>query len=96
MLRLLRRNWMVAIALDLDVRKGVFVDFFGLPASTSDGMARLAMATGAAVAPCVLVRQGDTIHHQISIRPLIEIVTTAIARNACARTRSALPRRSRR
>ncbi|HEY6394387.1 MAG TPA: hypothetical protein VIX12_03150, partial [Candidatus Binataceae bacterium] len=26
MARLLRKNWMVAIALDLDVRKGVFVD----------------------------------------------------------------------
>jgi len=74
MLRLLRRNWMVAIALDLDVRTGVFVDFFGLPACTSDGMARLAMATGAPVAPCVLVRQGDSIHHQIVIRPLIETV----------------------
>src|ERR1700677_4272175 len=36
MMRMLRQNWMIAIALDLDVRKGVFVDFFGLPASTSD------------------------------------------------------------
>ncbi|HVN63941.1 MAG TPA: lysophospholipid acyltransferase family protein, partial [Candidatus Binataceae bacterium] len=74
LLRLLRQNWMVAIALDLDVRKGVFVDFFGKPASTSDGMARLAMATGAPVAPCVLVRRGDSIHHRIVIKPLIEVV----------------------
>ncbi|MGH7814049.1 MAG: lysophospholipid acyltransferase family protein [Candidatus Binataceae bacterium] len=74
MFRLLRQNWMLAITLDLDVRKGVFVDFFGLPASTSGGMARLAMATGAPVAPCVLVREGDTIHHRIVIEPLIEVV----------------------
>ena len=29
MMKMLRQNWMIAIALDLDVRKGVFVDFFG-------------------------------------------------------------------
>jgi Kdo2-lipid IVA lauroyltransferase/acyltransferase len=84
MFRLLRQNWMVAIMLDLDVRKGVFADFFGLPASTSDGMARLAMATGAPVAPCVLVRQGDTTRHTISIRPIIEIVKDS-NREECVR-----------
>ena len=71
MLRMLRQNWMIAIALDLDVRKGVFVDFFGMPASTSDGMARLAIATGAPVIPVFMVRQGETIHHKIKILPAI-------------------------
>src|ERR1700730_18802667 len=46
MMRMLRQNWMIAIALDLDVRKGVFVDFFGKPACTSGGVARVAMGTG--------------------------------------------------
>ena len=71
MIRMLRQNWMIAIALDLDVRKGAFVDFFGKPASTSDGMARLALATGAPVIPVFMVRQGDTIHHKITILPAI-------------------------
>jgi KDO2-lipid IV(A) lauroyltransferase len=71
MLRMLRQNWMIAIALDLDVRKGVFVDFFGMPASTSDGMARLAIATGAPVVPVFMVRQGETIRHKIKIMPPI-------------------------
>jgi KDO2-lipid IV(A) lauroyltransferase len=69
MLRMLRQNWMIAVALDLDVRKGVFVDFFGLPASTSDGVARMSLATGAPVMPAVMVREGDTLHHKITILP---------------------------
>jgi len=69
MMRMLRQNWMIAIALDLDVRKGVFVDFFGMPASTSDGIARLSIATGAPVMPVFMMRQGDTIHHHIKILP---------------------------
>jgi Kdo2-lipid IVA lauroyltransferase/acyltransferase len=69
MMKMLRQNWMIAVALDLDVRKGVFVDFFGLPASTSDGVARLSIATGAPVLPAFMVRQGDTIHHHIKILP---------------------------
>src|SRR5713226_3815777 len=71
LLRMLRKNWMIAIALDLDVRKGVFVDFFGMPASTTDGMARLAITTGAPVIPVFMVRQGETIHHKIKILPAI-------------------------
>ena len=69
MMKMLRQNWMIAIALDLDVRKGVFVDFFGMPASTSDGIARLSIATGAPVMPVFMVREGDTVHHKIKILP---------------------------
>jgi KDO2-lipid IV(A) lauroyltransferase len=76
MMRLLRRNWHVGVPLDLDVRRGVFVDFFGKLASTSDGVARLARLTGAPVVPCFMVRQGGTTHHKIRIRPPIEIVKT--------------------
>ncbi|HVA79969.1 MAG TPA: lysophospholipid acyltransferase family protein [Candidatus Binataceae bacterium] len=75
-MRLLRKNWQVAITLDLDVRKGVFVDFFGVPASTSDGLARLALATGAPVVPTFMVRQGAAARHKITIHPPIEIQTT--------------------
>ena len=79
MMRLLRQNWHVGVPLDLDVRRGVFVDFFGKLASTSDGVARLARATGAPVVPCFIVREGDTTHHKIQIQPPIEIVKTSDA-----------------
>ncbi|MHB8382657.1 MAG: lysophospholipid acyltransferase family protein [Candidatus Binataceae bacterium] len=75
-MRLLKKNWMIAIALDLDVRKGVFVDFFGLAASTSDGAARLALATGASILPCFMVRQGTGARHKITIHPPVEIQRT--------------------
>ncbi|MGO9454727.1 MAG: lysophospholipid acyltransferase family protein [Candidatus Binataceae bacterium] len=76
MMRLLRKNWHVGVPLDLDVRKGAFVDFFGKLASTSDGVARLARLTGAPVVPCFIVRQGETVHHKIEIKAPIEIVKT--------------------
>ena len=70
-LRLLKQNWMVAIPLDLDVRQGVFVDFFSLKASTSDALARLALATGAPVLPAFMVRDGTSTHHWLEcLEPL--------------------------
>lgn len=73
-IRLLRDNWMVAMPLDLDVRKGVFVDFFSMQASTSGSLARLAMATGAPVLPAFMVREDGLPRHRITILPPIEIV----------------------
>ena len=72
-LRLLREDWMVAIPLDLDNRGGVFVDFFGLEAATSDALARMALATGAPVLPAFLVREGSTARHQITFLPMVEL-----------------------
>lgn len=73
--RMLRENRHVAIALDLDVRRGVFVDFFGMKASTSDGLARLAVAASVPVVPAFMVREGDTPRHRIVVWPRIEMVT---------------------
>lgn len=84
MLKYLRAKWQVAVALDLDVRRGVFVDFFGLQASTSDGVARLAMAAGAAVAPVFMVREGETARHRIVVLPLVEM-TSIGDREECVR-----------
>ncbi|HLW70919.1 MAG TPA: hypothetical protein VKS22_09880 [Candidatus Binataceae bacterium] len=72
MLRLLRDDWMVTIPLDLDTRDGVFVDFFGLMAATSDALARIALATGVPVLPAFMVRDGASTRHQITFLPIIE------------------------
>jgi Kdo2-lipid IVA lauroyltransferase/acyltransferase len=74
--RLLRDNWMVAVPLDQDTRHGIFVDFFSKKASTSDGLARLAMATGAPVLPAFMVREGSTTRHRITFLPVIQTVRT--------------------
>ena len=76
-LRLLKQNWMVGMPLDLDVRRGVFVDFFSLKASTSDGLARLAMATGAPVVPVFAVRDGSSTHHFLECMEPIEAIRGA-------------------
>ena len=76
-LRLLRQNWIVGMPLDLDVRKGVFVDFFSLKASTSDGLARLALATGVPVVPVFAVRDGTSSRHFIECMEPIEMICGA-------------------
>ncbi len=49
-LRLLRRGESVAFLIDQDARRhGVFVEFFGRPASTTPSPARLALKTGAPI-----------------------------------------------
>lgn len=72
--RLLRQSWMVGIPLDLDVRQGVFVDFFSLKASTSDALARLALATGAPVVPAFMVREGASTHHWLECLEPLEVL----------------------
>ena len=52
-LQALKNNEAVGILMDQNssLAEGVFVDFFGVPACTSTGMARIALRTGAAVVP---------------------------------------------
>ncbi len=60
----LRRRRMVGILLDQNAsrREGVFVPFFGVPASTSKGMALIALRTGAPVLPVFIHRRPDGRH----------------------------------
>ena len=60
----LRRRRMVGILLDQNAsrREGVFVPFFGVPASTSKGMALIALRTGAPVLPVFIRRRPDGRH----------------------------------
>lgn len=55
---------MVGILLDQNATRaeGVFVPFFGSPASTSKGLALLALRTGAPVVPVFLRREPDGGH----------------------------------
>jgi KDO2-lipid IV(A) lauroyltransferase len=53
MMRVLRQGGIVGILIDLNTQQheGVFVDFFGIPASTTTSLAKLALRTEAAVIP---------------------------------------------
>ncbi len=74
--RVLSQNGMVAIPFDQNAtgRWGVFADFFGLPASTHPGLARLHELSRAPVYPVFLVRQQSSPRHQVVIRDRVETV----------------------
>lgn len=77
-LRALQRREMVVIPADQNQTSsyGVFVEFFGVPACTTPGPARLAMLTGAPIYPVFIVREGETHRHRIVLLPEIEMVRT--------------------
>ena len=77
-LRTLKQHGILAIPADQNqvFSYGVFVDFFGLPACTTPGPARLAMLTGAPLYPVFLVREEESDRHRIEILPEVEVVTT--------------------
>ena len=59
----LRRNEILAILLDQNTAEGgVFVPFFGRPASTAMGPAVFALKTGAAIVPTFSMREVDGTH----------------------------------
>ena len=76
--RAIRKKSVVVAAVDQNAsgRMGVFVPFFGRPASTSAGLAGLALTTGVPVVPAFLIRENGTWKHRIVILPLIEPVRT--------------------
>ena len=77
-LRTLHQHGLVAIPADQNQVHsfGVFVDFFGVPACTTPGPARLAMLTGAPVIPVFLAREGEGPRHHVELLPDVEMIST--------------------
>jgi KDO2-lipid IV(A) lauroyltransferase len=69
----LRRGRLVGILMDQNAsrREGVFVDFFGRPASTSRSIALLAVRTGAPIVPIFTYRDANG-DHRVVIRPALD------------------------
>jgi KDO2-lipid IV(A) lauroyltransferase len=74
-LRGIRDGKVVAMVLDQNAsrREGVFVPFFGRPACTRDGPARIAMRTGAPVFPVFIERIGGSGRHRVRVQPPLEL-----------------------
>lgn len=74
-LRGIRDGKVVAMTLDQNAsrREGVFVPFFGRPACTRDGPARIAIRTGAPVFPVFIARIGETARHRVEVHPPLEL-----------------------
>jgi Kdo2-lipid IVA lauroyltransferase/acyltransferase len=68
----------VGILMDTNMTppQGVFVDFFGIPACTASGMARIALRTHAAVVPGFTVWDPALRKYRLRFDPPIELVRT--------------------
>ena len=77
MLRALKQNGILGILIDqnVDWYEGVFVDYFGRPACTTDGLALLALHTGAPVLPAYIVRLPDG-RYRLVFGPEVEVIRT--------------------
>ena len=74
LLRLLRAEEVVAIPIDQHAigAQGTPIPFFGRPAATTTAPVRLSQITGAPLSVAVLVRRGESVNHDILVRPPIE------------------------
>jgi KDO2-lipid IV(A) lauroyltransferase len=77
-LRALREKQLLVLPFDQNSTRGlgVFVDFFGLPASTNAGLARVALRADAPIVPVFIVRQGRSARHLVHVLPIMEAERT--------------------
>lgn len=81
MLKILKDAGTVGILADQNTmpQEGVFVDFFGTPACTTAGLARVALHTGAAVVPGYAVWDARLGKYRLRFEPPMELVRTGDA-----------------
>jgi KDO2-lipid IV(A) lauroyltransferase len=74
LLSAMRGNETVGILMDTNMTppQGVFVDFFGVPACTAAGMARVAMKTGATVVPAYTIWDAALKKYKVCFDPQLE------------------------
>lgn len=77
-LKVLGEGGTVGILADINtiLQEGLFVNFFGIPACTSSGLARIALRTNAAVVPSFLSWDGERRKYRLQFEPAIELVRT--------------------
>jgi KDO2-lipid IV(A) lauroyltransferase len=78
MLRILKEAGTVGILADQNTMpgEGVFVDFFGTPACTTTGIARVALHTDAAVVPGYAFWDENLRKYRLRFEPPVELVRT--------------------
>lgn len=77
-LKILKDSGTVGILADQNTmpEEGVFVDFFGKPACTTTGIARVALHTGAAVVPGYVYWDEAIRKYRLRFEPAVELVRT--------------------
>jgi KDO2-lipid IV(A) lauroyltransferase len=77
-LKVLKEKGTVGILADQNtqITEGVFVDFFGIPACTTAGLARFALHTDAAVVPVFVHWDAPSRKYRLCFDPAIEVIRT--------------------
>jgi KDO2-lipid IV(A) lauroyltransferase len=78
LLSAMKKGETVGILMDTNMTppQGVFVDFFGIPACTASGMARIALRTDAAVVPGFTVWDSTRRKYRLRFDPAIQLIRT--------------------
>jgi len=68
----------VGILMDTNMTppQGIFVDFFGIPACTASGLARIALRTDAAVVPTFTIWDAQLKKYRLRFDPAVELMRT--------------------
>jgi KDO2-lipid IV(A) lauroyltransferase len=74
-LQALRDRGLLVLPIDQNSTRGLgtFVDFFGVPASTNTGIARIGLRTDAPVVPVFIVREGRRARHRVHVLPVMQV-----------------------
>jgi Kdo2-lipid IVA lauroyltransferase/acyltransferase len=74
----MRKGEGVGVLMDTNMTppQGLFVDFFGTPACTASGVARVALRTGAAVVPAFMIWDSVLSRYRLHFEPALELVRT--------------------
>jgi Kdo2-lipid IVA lauroyltransferase/acyltransferase len=78
LLSAMKAGEMVGILMDTNMTppQGVFVDFFGIPACTASGLARIALRTDAAVVPGFTIWDSALRKYRLRFDPPVKLVRT--------------------
>lgn len=74
----MRKGEGVGVLMDTNMTppQGVFVDFFGTPACTASGIARVALRTDAAVIPAFMIWDSVLGRYRLRFEPALELIRT--------------------
>jgi Kdo2-lipid IVA lauroyltransferase/acyltransferase len=78
LLAAMKAGEVVGILMDTNMTppQGVFVDFFGIPACTASGLARIALRTDAAVVPGFTIWDKKLKKYRLKFDPAVELIRT--------------------
>jgi Kdo2-lipid IVA lauroyltransferase/acyltransferase len=75
----MKKGEVVGILMDTNMTppQGIFVDFFGIPACTASGLARIALRTDAAVVPTFTIWDKELGKYRLRFDPAVKLIRTA-------------------